>query len=206
MSTILEKNDSGEDSDSETSCMYTEDIWKLYFHDPIDTNWLHESYKVVTQISTANDFNGVHTALKDIVHNGMFFLMREHIFPAWDDHSNISGGCICIKIPKSDVEPFWKGMCASLIGETIVKKEFIHLNCKVNGVSISPKNFFCIVKLWLSTNCFEKYAPHCFDLPDFDGQVIYKANHEESQRFAVERSQENPKEKQTTIRKKIYVQ
>lgn len=183
----LEKNEPADD------LLYTEDIWKLYFHDPVDTNWLHESYKVITQISTANEFNGVHDALKDVIHNGMFFLMREHIFPAWDDPCNIAGGCLCIKIAKSEVEPFWKGMCASLIGESIINEEFQYLKSTINGVSISPKNFFCIVKIWLPSNSLEKYAPQCFDLPDFDGQVIYKANNEESQRFAVERSQEKPR-------------
>ena len=95
-------------------------------------------------------------------------------------------------------------MCASLIGETIIKKEFRHLNSTVNGVSISPKNFFCIIKLWIPINCLEKYAPQCFDLPDFDGQVIYKANNEESQRFAVERSQEQPRDKYTRNRLQTF--
>lgn len=161
-----------------------DDLWSFYFHDPNDKNWLHESYRLVAQISSANELNGIHESLKDVVHNGMFFIMREHVFPAWDDPCNISGGCLCIKIQKATVDNFWHGVCASLMGETILKEEFRGTGCIVNGASISPKNFFCIIKIWLSTGDLAVHGADCLDLPAFEGQAIYKPNDQESQRFA----------------------
>eukprot|EP00873_Tetraselmis_striata_P026987 jgi/Tetstr1/447251/TSEL_034688.t1 len=166
----------------------TEDLWKFYFHDPNDNNWLHESYRLVTQISSANELNGIHHSLKDVVHNGMFFLMREHVFPAWDDPCNISGGCVCLKIQKTMVEKFWHAVCANLLGETLVKEAYRDTECVVNGVSISPKNFFCIVKIWLSNDKLSRFGADCFEFSDFDGQTLYKPNDQESQKFATDRA------------------
>lgn len=161
----------------------TEDIWKLYFHDPNDKNWAYDSYKLIGQISSANEFNGIHDEVKDIIHNGMFFIMREHIFPSWDDPENIRGGCLCIKIQKQAVSEFWKDLCSSLLGETIVHPNFRHIESTVNGASISPKNFFCIIKIWFNNDLLCK-VPGSLILPQFDGQTIYKANDEESQKFS----------------------
>lgn len=164
----------------------TDDIWRFYFHDPNDKNWLHESYRLIAQFSSANEFNGIHGAVKDVVHNGMFFLMREHVFPAWDDPCNIHGGCLCIKVQKAAAEAFWRGICASLMGETLLREEFRAGECAVNGASISPKNFFCIVKIWLSNGDLERKGADCLNLPPFEGQTIFKANNQESQKFSAD--------------------
>jgi hypothetical protein len=116
----------------------------------------------------------------------MFFLMREHIFPAWDDPCNISGGCVCLKIPKSIVETFWHAVCANLLGETLVKEAYRDTDCIVNGVSISPKNFFCIIKIWLSNDKLSKFGSECFEFSEFDRQTLYKPNDQESQKFAAD--------------------
>ena len=170
--------------ESDENRLDTEDLWRFYFHDPNDKNWLHESYRLVAQISSANELNGIHESLKDVVHNGMFFLMREHVFPAWDDPCNINGGCLCIKIQKTIVEGFWHGVCASLLGETLLKEEHRGGECVINGASISPKNFFCIIKIWFSNADLAPLGADSLNLPAFEGQTIFKPNDEESQRFA----------------------
>lgn len=165
----------------------TEDLWKLYFHDPADRDWTHASYRVVAQMSSAGELNGVHAHVGDRWGCGMFFLMREHVFPAWDDPANLQGGCMCLKIPKTAVADFWYGVCARLMGETLVRPALAALSGEVCGVSVSPKNFFCIVKLWLASPRLAESGVAAFDFPDFDGEMLYKPNNEQSQRFVAER-------------------
>ena len=74
------------------------DIWSIYFHDPNDKDWTMKSYHHLSMLSTVDDFWVVHKAMQDKVADGMFFIMREYIFPCWDDPENKEGGCFSIKV------------------------------------------------------------------------------------------------------------
>lgn len=154
---------------------YLNDTWSLYFHDPYDTDWTYDSYKKVCELCSANDYWSVDHALDESVAKGMFFIMREHIFPCWDDKYNIEGGCLSMKVLKQDMVEFWRHMVARLLGETLLKDDHIHLWDKVNGISTSPKKHFAIVKIWVATE--ELGDPLKFALPEnFHGEIIYKSN------------------------------
>lgn len=167
---------------------FTDDIWCLYFHDPLNTDWTHSSYVKLGQASSASEFNGMYKEMKDLIPFGMFFLSREHVFPAWDDPENRKGGCVCIKIPKQDAPSFWEGTCASLMGETILNEDFRDDETVVNCVSISPKSFFCIVKLWLNNKKLSEADASAYNLPPFDNNLMFKANDQESLKFINQRS------------------
>jgi len=80
-----------------------------------------------------------------------------------------------IKVMKQDVQAFWENICINALGETLLgdQSKWDH----INGVSISPKKHFCIVKIWTRTNEFQE--PKAFNLPGgYYGDVIYKANRE----------------------------
>ena len=152
------------------------DLWALYFHDPLNSDWNLSSYIRIEDISTVQGFWKAHDLLKSNVHLGMFFLMREYVFPCWDDPNNKDGGCISIKVLKNESLVFWEKMCIALLGETLLKEPSrAKLWSSVNGISTSPKKHFCIVKIWLK----EAIDLAMFNFPPgFYGEILYKANAE----------------------------
>lgn len=129
--------------------VFLNDTWKLFFHNPSDSNWTMESYVPVSIISSVEDFWESVNAISPWLSTGMFFLMREHVFPCWDDTYNIDGGCYSIRVPKENAQESMTDMMMSAIGETLLKPEKRDRWDKINGVSISPKNAFNVIKVWM---------------------------------------------------------
>ena len=118
------------------------DTWILWFHDPLDNNWKLNSYKKVCSINTINEFWSSYNFLNNkIVENSMLFLMRNNIDPLWEHKDNINGGSWSIKLQKGNLYDIWTTISIYLINENISTKD-------VNGISISPKKNFCIIKIW----------------------------------------------------------
>lgn len=158
------------------SDIFLNDVWTMYFHDPNDTNWTNSSYVNLGNMSTVDDFWNHATQFKEHIHKGMFFLMREHVFPYWDDPANLRGGCFSIKVLKDDMAVFWEDMCMKLLGETILQDT--DKWDLINGISTSPKKHFCIVKIWVrNLDLADHDAKQCFNiLPNHHGEVLFKSN------------------------------
>lgn len=156
---------------------FLNDTWNLYFHDPLDANWNTQSYHCLGNIGSINEFWYHFLSLKQNLHKGMFFIMREHIFPIWDDPFNIDGGCMSIKVLKENMAEFLEDLCVKLLGETLITDTKLQLWDKVNGISSSPKKSFCIIKIWLKDD--ELGDKSYFKLKNtYYGDVIYKSNRE----------------------------
>lgn len=140
---------------------FLDDLWCLYFHDPDDRDWTFGSYKRICTISTAEEFWGVHNSIRSHLDRGMFFIMREHVFPCWDDAMNIEGGCISFMSMKTNLQHEWEDMCAKMLTERLTKEDVP--SEIVNGLSISPKNDFCIIKIWLANDVYTESEQ--FDVP-----------------------------------------
>lgn len=123
--------------------------WTLYFHDPDDGDWTRGSYTAVATMSRASEFWGVNGMLAGAMGKGMWFVMREGVFPLWDDESNVDGGCMSYVVGKRDVEEVWTRVCELLMCECLMANGSD--KDEINGASVSPKNDFCIVKIWLRT-------------------------------------------------------
>lgn len=157
------------------------DIWTYHFHDPNNDDWTLSSYIRLCDVSSVVDFWKVHKALKDKLKNGMFFLMREYSNPIWDDKTNIDGGCLSIKVLKDNLTDYWEQLCKRLLGETLLKEEHKDKWDLINGISTSPKRYFCIVKIWLRNN--DLNTKDYFNIPDnFYGDIIYRENRENIKR------------------------
>ena len=159
------------------SDIFFNDVWCIYFHDPLDTDWTNKSYKLMGTLSSVDEYWQHFHSYSSHVHQGMFFIMREHIFPCWDDPNNINGGCLSIKVLKDYVLEFWEDLSCKMLGETLLTSEYAHLSDKICGISTSPKKHFCIIKIWVSDQTLKdkKY----FDLiPLYYGEIIYKSNKE----------------------------
>jgi hypothetical protein len=120
--------------------------WILWFHDPLDNNWKLNSYKKVSSINTINDFWKSYNFLNNkIVENSMLFLMKNNIDPLWEHKDNIKGGSWSIKLQKGNLYDIWTTISIYLINEQISDED-------INGISISPKKNFCIIKIWTKQN------------------------------------------------------
>jgi hypothetical protein len=133
------------------------DAWILWAHLPHDTDWSLKSYMKIYEFNTVEQAITITETLPPIlVTNCMLFLMRKGINPIWEDERNRNGGCFSYKIPNKDVPDAWKQLSYSLVGETMSdnKKLLPH----INGITISPKKNFCIIKVWLANCSFQDAA------------------------------------------------
>ena len=121
--------------------------WTLYFHDPEDSSWTADSYKI---LGSFQNFPDLWATLQRIgtakLLAGMFFVMRNPYPPLWENRVNINGGSYCIKIPeKSAAETFQRYVAAAILN--VVQQ---NTSNQIVGVSISPKKGFHILKIWNS--------------------------------------------------------
>ena len=88
-------------------------------------------------------------SLPDIlIKNCMLFFMRDGIKPLWEEPQNRNGGCFSYKVIDKNISFTWKNLCYIVSGQSISKnKGFVE---KLNGITISPKKKFCIIKIWMS--------------------------------------------------------
>ncbi len=151
--------------------MYLNDIWTLYFHDPYNVDWNINSFKLINNISKIEDFIILYKCYKSVISKGMFFIMREYIQPIWEDEYNIKGGCFSYKIYKPNLEETFFDVCALLLGETLGKTNEISKN--INGISISPKKNYFIIRIWISNNSLANKENYNINIPKFT-TVLYK--------------------------------
>ena len=152
---------------------FLNDVWCLYFHDPYDIEWDNKSYKLLSVINTVEDFVEVYLVFKELFSRGMFFIMREHIMPKWEDEFNKNGGCFSYKINKQDFDTRWFNICSNLLGENIGKTD--EYSEYVNGISISPKKNYYIIRVWINDKIRANRDYYIFETPKYS-TIIYK-NH-----------------------------
>jgi len=130
--------------------------WVVWYHNPSDKSWDKDSYKDILELTSLEDYlvlkNSWDKCLPSVF-EGMFFLMRKLsngnvIYPQWEDINNRDGGYWSFKIDKADAQNVWFKLCSFTIGECICSTAMESL--QINGISISPKKNFCIIKIWNS--------------------------------------------------------
>ena len=119
--------------------------WTLYFHSPEETKWTLNTFISLGSMKTWREFWSVIEVLKqDSLSDGMFFMMRDPSPPLWESHQNIRGGCYSFRCQKKDAaDVYLNHIIAAALG-TISG----HSENRINGISISPKRGFNIVKIW----------------------------------------------------------
>ncbi len=131
------------------------DKWDLYYHLPTDPNWDIRSYKIIMKdINSCESVIALNNNLKSgSVKNCMLFLMRSSITPRWEDPQNRNGGCFCYKIHNKTVYPSWNLLFKYIVTETLSDNKTVNEN--INGITISPKKNFCIIKIWMKTTEYQ---------------------------------------------------
>ena len=123
--------------------------WTLWFHELNDKKWDTKSYRKKCEFNTLNDFI-IYYEKKNLIKNGFFFIMKENIFPRWEEPENVNGGSWTFKIDRRKVTETWYFLSMALIGNTICNK-YEDTN-DINGLSITIKDFNCIIKIWNKTS------------------------------------------------------
>ena len=128
--------------------------WTLWAHLPHDTDWTTKSYRNVHTITSVEETIALMESLPEVlVMNCMLFIMKEGIVPVWEDQNNRNGGCFSYKIPNKLVYSVWKELSFMLAGKTLSSNQaFVNT---INGITISPKKSFCIIKIWMSSCEFQ---------------------------------------------------
>lgn len=149
--------------------MELNDNWVLWYHSLRQKDWSKNSYIKCGEISTISDMWSYLNNLHKFKY-GIFFFMRKGIFPKWEEPENINGGAWSLSISDYNCKNTWVEFVMSLCGETLTTNmEYI------NGLSISPKGRYSIIKIWMKNNenkdikfsndfkinwCSKKYIKH----------------------------------------------
>ena len=118
--------------------------WTLYFHSPEETKWTLTTFINVGSMKTWYQFWAIMDTLKiETLSDGMFFLMRDPSPPLWESHHHIRGGCYSFRCQKKDASDiFINYIIATMLNVTSTPDN------QINGLSISPKRGFNIIKIW----------------------------------------------------------
>ncbi len=120
--------------------------WKIYYHCNNNKSWNIQSYILLLEISTIQDFWEFFNNLPELI-NGSFYIMRENIFPVWEDPLNINGGSWNFFTDMKNIKDYFINLSIYLVGETLC-----NLNNEISGFSITPKKNNFSLKIW-NTNC-----------------------------------------------------
>lgn len=139
------------------------DTWTMWAHLPHDIDWSLKSYsklltfKNIEEIITLNN-----TVPERMIKNCMLFMMKDGIKPIWEDSENRDGGCFSYRISNKYIKNIWDLLCYKIVGRTCCKNT--NLLDNINGITVSPKKNFCILKIWLKNSDFQNPA----EIEDFD--------------------------------------
>lgn len=123
--------------------------YTLWMHMLYDNDWSINSYKKIYTFNTIEKAACLIENLNsEIIEKTMIFLMKNDIKPIWEVEENKRGGCFSYKITTCYVYELWKKMSYMLIGNSLIDDDIIVKN--INGISISPKKNYCILKIWIN--------------------------------------------------------
>ena len=147
----------------------------LYFHDPLSYNWTLDSYVKITDIKTIEDYWEINYLLREYLHLGMFFLMKDGISPLWDESNN--NYSFSLKFLKNESLWYWNHINSYLLGGNFLNSEYNNNKDNtntINGITISPKKNFCIIKIWLS-EVLNEDVRLAYKIPDkYKGDIVIK--------------------------------
>ena len=126
--------------------------WNIWYHSITDNNWDKKSYQKLITLRNLLDYQLIKdTFEQNHYQNGMFFCMKGNIAPLWEDPENREGGCLSFKVGSINIMHDWNDILFKCINENILTSN----NDVINGISISPKKEFNIIKVWFKYDNYE---------------------------------------------------
>jgi len=120
------------------------DKYIFWVHDTQNKDWSLESYIKLCEIVTVSDFWRLFNNLNKIgpsINN--FFMMKEGIDPIWEHVANRDGGFCSFKVGSHQATDVYTDLATHIVCQKICLKMD-----DINGISISPKNNWSIIKIW----------------------------------------------------------
>ena len=143
-------------NNSDPKNMILKSKWTLWVHSTRDRNWNIDSYQDIYEFETVDDVLKIAINFKHLgIKHQHFFIMRSGIKPIWEDINNREG-CTCSfrteieYVGHNDSIPMielWEYLMYSILGETLLDDNSI-----INGLSLTPKNNWAIIKIWNKNN------------------------------------------------------
>jgi hypothetical protein len=99
----------------------------------------------------------------------------------WEDAQNRNGGCFSYKVANKEVNSAWKQLSYVTVGETISTN--MNVIPIVNGITISPKKNFCIIKIWFSNCKNQNPALITSEIPGITSQGVLFNKHDKHADF-----------------------
>ncbi len=160
------------DTNLKSNCTELARSFNFYYHAPENNDYSLESYIEILSFNSLEEFWVLDRFIRrDMIENGMFFIMADPILPIWEDKHNINGGCISWKVDRKNAYKYWVDIIGHFITGNLGK-----LSGLVNGVSISPKKNSSIIKLWVR----ESVDSETIKMPDtfmlVDDKIIFKSH------------------------------
>jgi hypothetical protein len=146
--------------------------WTLYFHSPEESKWALNTFVNLGSMKTWRDFWSIMDTLgSDAFSEGMFFVMRDPIPPLWENHQNIRGGYYSFRCQKRDASDSYLNYMIAMMTTQLTK----NATNQINGLSISPKRGFNIIKVWNQSSVqYNKPSELIYGIaPVVEGDVIY---------------------------------
>ena len=96
-------------------------------------------------------------------------MMRDPSPPLWESSQNIRGGCYSFRYPKKDAHDIYLNyIIAAMLGSITSPDN------RINGITISPKRGFNIIKLWnTDAQKFNNTSDIDSNLLSREGDIIY---------------------------------
>jgi hypothetical protein len=153
--------------------------WSMYYHLPYDKTWNIQSYHcVMDNINHMTQCIALTEMIpENILTNCMFFVMRRGIEPMWEHPSNRNGGAFSFKVNEQYAYMVWRHLMYVLCGETLLKGSARQYFPLVNGITISPKRSFCIIKIWMR-DCSLQDPAIIVDIPNLSKEGCLFKRHE----------------------------
>ncbi len=118
--------------------------YTLWCHDIYNKDWSIKSYQKLFVMKTVSDFWSVFNNFNKLGMKYMhFFLMKNNIFPTWESVDNRDGGVCSFKADIEKAILVFEDLNVRMMCSTLN-----HDNDDVNGISISPKNNWAMIKVW----------------------------------------------------------
>ena len=116
----------------------------LWCHDIFNKDWNLNAYTKLCTISTVSCFWKLFNNLDKIGYKtNNFFFMKEDTDPIWEHPNNRDGGICSFRSDIDSALKVYEDLCINMVCE----KLFNNMD-DINGISISPKNNWAIIKIW----------------------------------------------------------
>jgi hypothetical protein len=121
----------------------------LYIYININNVWGKDSYKKIYTIESYSDFWKIYNNYSKIggLLKNNIFLMKNDIYPLWEEKENINGGCWTYKIHISKLAELWEDLSCYFVNNILCPE----IPDEINGLTICiKKNNLCLIKIWNS--------------------------------------------------------